>query len=61
MNVLELFQAVYIHKETDGALRNAWGKIMRRRVRKKCANKECGIIVRKVTDKTKPRRYIQQL
>jgi hypothetical protein len=48
--MLALFQAVYIHKKTDGALRNAWGKIMRRRVRKKSANKKCGIISKKVTD-----------
>jgi hypothetical protein len=58
--MLALFQAVYIHKKTDGALRNEWGEIMRRRVRKKRANKECGTIVQKVTDKAKPRRYIQQ-
>jgi hypothetical protein len=32
MNVLALFQAVYIHKKTDGALRNAYGKIMRKGV-----------------------------
>jgi hypothetical protein len=32
-----LFQAVYIHKKTDGALRNAWGKIMRKRgVKEEC-------------------------
>jgi hypothetical protein len=25
-----MFKAVYIHKKIDGALRNAWGKIMRK-------------------------------